>query len=97
MRTFTIHPRIESSLKVGPGAIVWSRPDLDEAYLSEVEDTTPQTALDFLLEYDFRGRNRFQQEENLEFLRLYFDRYPGIRKYFREDILVPQEMFDNAE
>lgn len=110
MTTFIVHPRIESSFRVAPGAILHVRRildagGLDTEFLDIEGDTAPPrvgvptreiTVLDYLLQYDFRGMNHLQQEENLEFLRLYFERYPEIREYFQEDILVPQVMEDYA-
>lgn len=74
-----IHPRVESSLRYSPDNMVYAIQGGVEAYKKCLgEDYIPMTVATFLLNYDWRGSNRFQEEENLEFLRLYIGRYPEI-------------------
>lgn len=92
MQRFVVHPRVETSLRYSPLIGVWYVPSGTEAYVDPPPDKylyNTGSVLDFLLQYDFRGMNRFQEQENLEFLRLYMERYPEIREHFREDILDP--------
>lgn len=95
MSLFVIHPRIEGALRISPSRSLWVRPEglglHIEASTSPVEGYVHLTTLDYLLQYDFRGSNRYQEEENLEFLRLYLEKYPEIRQQFRTDILRPTE------
>lgn len=94
---FVLHPRVTGSLLFHPeDRVLWKEggteavrveddyfPPLDSGY------THNSSVRAFLLQYDFRGSNQFQEEENLAFLALYFSRYPEVRSHFRSDILVP--------
>ena len=98
---FVVHPRIRGSYRFRPTDIVYSYiEDGTGLFWVDAVRTVPEewrsrrdwielTVLDYLLHYNFRGSNRFQEEENLQFLAAYLDRYPEIRGEFREDILVP--------
>lgn len=83
--TLMIHSSIESSFKFQPDRKVWYHPDGTEAYGNPHPDKylmQSGTVLEFLVSYDWRGSNRFQEEENLEFLRLYIHRYPEVAEWF---------------
>lgn len=93
MSIMMIHPRIESSLSFRPIDIVQTEPPYTEArrttYAAWSGRTRPAsikilTTLEFLLAYDWRGSNKFQEEENLQFLRMYIDHYPAIMDHFQD-------------
>lgn len=96
-RKFVLHSRVESSLRMAPGLMVWWYPGDTEAVVIESHlvfsswSTCSGTVLQFLKQYDFRGSNRYQEEENLEFLRLYGERYPQIWEHLPNDILQPTD------
>lgn len=90
-----IHPRVTGSLLFRPeDMILWNDEEVEAerpTYENESADFENYgTTLEFLLQYDYRGSNPFQEQENLGFLRLWLDRYPEVRHHFREDILTPQ-------
>lgn len=89
MALFIVHPRVEASLCMGPGTLVYPQGQGIEA--ATEGSGKPTTLLEFLQNYDYRGSNQFQEEENLEFLRLYLKKYPQIMESFPKDILIPTE------
>lgn len=77
-----IHPRVESSFQFHPNMRVWISYSGVEAYADPDNLMEGVTVLEFLKGYDWKGSNEFQEQENLEFLRMYLDRYPAIRHHF---------------
>lgn len=85
MSILMIHPRVEMSLSFRPDRVVFVPPGAVEAHTKPVPGWERMTVLEFLTSYDWRGSNKFQEEENLQFLRMYMDKYPEIAHHF-EDI-----------
>lgn len=89
--TLIIHPRVEASFRFRPTDYVAAEPPYIEAGRTTLSAwkgiTRPAsirvlTTLEFLVAYDWRGSNKFQEEENLGFLRMYLQKYPEVAHYF---------------